>query len=475
MKSRAFSYIRFSLQRQIEGDSLRRQSRLARDWCDANSIPLVEDYRDLGVSGYRGKNAHEGSLKTFLDAIEDGRVYPGDYLLIESLDRMGRQQVNRAMALLLQVINAGVVVVTLGEDKREYREDSPNLMVDLIMSLISMSRAHEESSTKSSRNRAAWDEKRRESAKSGKPISGRCPSWLNLVGEEFQVIPEKARIVREIFRMSADNMTVNAITRDLNSRGVPSLRLGRPWSPSTVAYLLDSRSVLGEFTPQTRLKDGSRKKLAPIRNYFPQIVDDSLFLDAKRNRGRAPHNRGRFSRNAFRGMIRSKLGYPIQMKTSKLASGREYVYLRYGASDRGVESHMMWRYDEFLEDFLRLLKDHLESPVRRQDSADKEELKRQIVECEDRIDNLALAIANGYSETLEKAIRSQEDQVDQLKRELDDAEKGSAAIDITLDASDPVALGNAVKRVVDHIEMDIENKRWCAHLRSGEMISFSRS
>lgn len=174
-------------------------------------------------------------------------------------------------------------------------------------------------------------------------------------------------------------------------------------------------------------------------------------------------------------MIRSKLGYPIQMKTSKLASGREYVYLRYGASDRGVESHMMWRYDEFLEDFLRLLKDHLESPVRRQDSADKEELKRQIVECEDRIDNLALAIANGYSETLEKAIRSQEDQVDQLKRELDDAEKGSAAIDITLDASDPVALGNAVKRVVDHIEMDIENKRWCAHLRSGEMISFSRS
>ena len=342
MRSRAYSYIRFSLARQQEGDSLRRQTALAEKWCRENSATLVENYEDLGVSAFRGKNSDEGALKKFLHAVEDGTVRKGDYLLVESLDRVGRQQVNRAMALLLQIINAGIIVVTLGSDQREYREDSPDLMSDLIMSLVFMSRAHEESETKSRRNRAAWDEKRRRGVEERKPITGRCPSWLKLEGDRFEVVEEKASLVREIFEMSASGMTVGGIARDLNSRGISPLRHARAWHPSTVSWILDARAVLGEFRP----KSGNRE-LAVIADYFPQIVSEKLFAAGQRNRGRAIHNRGRRSPNVFRGVLFNPQGEPLQYK----ASGG-LAYLRNYKADMGVRSGRMWRYDEFLEDCL---------------------------------------------------------------------------------------------------------------------------
>ena len=71
---KAYSYIRFSSAEQAIGDSLRRQTEGAEQWCTERGITLDETLRDLGVSAYRGANRTEGALRSFLDLVERGEV-----------------------------------------------------------------------------------------------------------------------------------------------------------------------------------------------------------------------------------------------------------------------------------------------------------------------------------------------------------------------------------------------------------------
>ena len=74
--SRAFSYIRFSSQKQQKGESFRRQAGFAVEVCRENGWVLDESLtlNDLGVSAFRGANAKVGALAEFLEAIRIGRV-----------------------------------------------------------------------------------------------------------------------------------------------------------------------------------------------------------------------------------------------------------------------------------------------------------------------------------------------------------------------------------------------------------------
>ncbi|ENT7429658.1 recombinase family protein, partial [Shigella flexneri] len=48
---RAISYIRFSSERQLKGDSVRRQSKLVTDWLDKNPEFYLDSslsFKDLG-------------------------------------------------------------------------------------------------------------------------------------------------------------------------------------------------------------------------------------------------------------------------------------------------------------------------------------------------------------------------------------------------------------------------------------------
>src|SRR3954467_5373131 len=91
-----YSYVRFSSIKQAQGTGQKRQEDAAAAWCRARGLALVRDYQDLGISGFKGRNVTEGALAAFLRAIEAGIVPPGATLLVENLDRLSRQQVNKA-------------------------------------------------------------------------------------------------------------------------------------------------------------------------------------------------------------------------------------------------------------------------------------------------------------------------------------------------------------------------------------------
>eukprot|EP01133_Synstelium_polycarpum_P030636 gene30636-38124_t len=72
---------------------------------------------DLGVSAYRGTNVADGALGMFLQLAEAGDIPHGSFLLVETLDRLSRQTARRAVRVLESIVEAGVTVVTLDNEK----------------------------------------------------------------------------------------------------------------------------------------------------------------------------------------------------------------------------------------------------------------------------------------------------------------------------------------------------------------------
>src|SRR3954470_4641161 len=101
----AYSYIRFSSAKQAAGDSLRRQVEGTEKVCKRHGWTLDDslNLRDLGVSAFRGSNVREGALAAFLQAVKNRKVKPGSVLIVESLDRLSRNQVRPALQLFMGI------------------------------------------------------------------------------------------------------------------------------------------------------------------------------------------------------------------------------------------------------------------------------------------------------------------------------------------------------------------------------------
>ncbi|GAM68457.1 recombinase [Vibrio sp. JCM 19236] len=170
----AYSYRRFSSKAQEQGDSIRRQTELAEQYCLEHQLDLsTQTYEDLGVSAWTGSNAHEDAgLGQFLLACQQGKIPSGSVLLVESLDRLSRDKIKKAM-LQLMGITDHVDVVTL-IDNRRYTSEMD--LSDFIIAGATMQRANEESEVKSKRLSAVWEAKRRDPKNSKK--TRKCHSGL---------------------------------------------------------------------------------------------------------------------------------------------------------------------------------------------------------------------------------------------------------------------------------------------------------
>jgi Resolvase, N terminal domain len=121
----AISYSRFSTAIQAAGDSLRRQLKLSDDYAKKHNLRINRTLTDKGISGFRGANLQQGALGAFIKAIDMKKVKPGSVLLVESLDRLSRNQVTEQLSLFLIILNAGIEIVTL-VDERSYTRESIN-------------------------------------------------------------------------------------------------------------------------------------------------------------------------------------------------------------------------------------------------------------------------------------------------------------------------------------------------------------
>jgi DNA invertase Pin-like site-specific DNA recombinase len=292
-----WSYLRWSTPPQEWGHSERRQIEPGMAWAARKGIEFIDDYRDAGVSAWTGKNLTKGALGRFLADIGSDDPYlpqPGDYLGVESLDRLSRNEhIFDAAEVLNTLWKKGITLVLLGmndlEVNREVLRDQPGLEH---MLLAELRRGSSESSWKSQRVREAKENRRKRGRETGKPITGHsCPAWLVYVADrdEYELHPDNARLVRQIFEWAKAGKGGGWIAARLNNAGVKPFRKIGPrmkrrieagnepkWHPEPIRQLLNNRAAVGYVQPCKRV-DGKRVPDGPEEKIYPAVIDPALF------------------------------------------------------------------------------------------------------------------------------------------------------------------------------------------------------
>ncbi|QCJ00068.1 recombinase family protein [Agrobacterium larrymoorei] len=341
MKPKAYSYVRMSTDVQLKGDSLRRQTEESKRYCEENGLELVEDFKlqDIGVSAYRGKNVTQGELGRFLSLAENGMIPEGSFLIVESLDRISREKPQTAVALFLQILESGVDIVTL-TDRRVYKSGSADV-ADILLSVVIMARAYEESRTKGLRVGAAWENKRNNIRET--KLTQVAPAWLSLSEDRrtFNAIPERVAVLQAIFNNADNGKGSYQIARKLNLDKIPTFAPSKGWHESYVSKLLTNRAVLGEFQPHRYIEGKRTPAGEPITDYFPAVVSLDQFerIQAGRavRKNRGSGRKGRNNVNLFSGVATCGYCNGRMMILDKGSGPKGGIYIRCENARRGNE------------------------------------------------------------------------------------------------------------------------------------------
>lgn len=364
-KPQAYSYIRWSSDAQTSGDSLRRQQDASARYAEQHGLELVTDFAltDAGVSAFRGKHAKEGALKSFLDAVTDGRIPQGSYLLVEALDRLSRQDVWTAFAQLSAIVNAGINVVTIADGRTYSKEAAANNFADLIIAISVMIRANDESLRKSERVGAAWKQKKANA--SARKLTVMCPNWMYLNSNRTEFVLHDAHVetIRRIFNDAIGGKGVQVITKELNQQQVATYGRSEHWAESTVKKVLHSRAVIGEYQPHKKI-DGKRiPEGDPVKDYYPRIISEETFNLAQaairsRKLGVSGGRKGQAVTNLFTGLC--KCGYcggtMRYLDKGPEPKGGKYLVCVNSQNGRGCVNKT-WSYPKFETVFLTFVRD----------------------------------------------------------------------------------------------------------------------
>ena len=297
--NKAISYIRFSDPSQAKGDSYRRQLAATQAYCKENNLKLMSEseymFFDKGISAFSGKLRDDTTeLSRFLALVEKGDIPSGTTLIVESLDRLSREHVRKALVQFLELLGAGINIHTL-QSRKTYTHDSNDDM-DLFGSILEMSRSHRESLWKSDRILESWQEKQ-EQARKGVPMGKTRPAWLDVLyangstekpaddpkAKPVRFIRNEANIatIKKIFQWTLDGYGRNAVARMLNEAGIPAFRTKEGWGASTIHQILNNEAVLGLYQPYTKGNDGKRVPRGKAFMFYPPIIDQETFERAK--------------------------------------------------------------------------------------------------------------------------------------------------------------------------------------------------
>lgn len=358
----AYSYVRMSTNIQLKGDSLRRQKDASQRYAELNNLKLIDDFKleDIGVSAFTGANVETGCLGVFLEHVKTNKIPKGSFLLVESLDRLSRQDLLESVPLFLSIIRAGINIVTL-IDQRLYPAGEAKFE-ELLFSIITLSRAHEESKTKSMRVSAAWNNKR--ANLDTQKLTKICPAWLELSEDRksYKVVLNHDQTIKLIFSEADAGHGSFSIASKLNREGIPTLGKSNGWHQSYVSKILANRAVIGEFQPHRYVNGEPVASGEPISNYFPVLVSEDQFLRVQAGRRSrqviGAGRKGPENRNLFTHIAKCEYcGSPMRF-VNKGSGPKGGYYLKctnavrkFGCVTTG------WKYADFETSFLYFVKE----------------------------------------------------------------------------------------------------------------------
>jgi DNA invertase Pin-like site-specific DNA recombinase len=342
-KQIAYSYVRFSTAKQELGDSLRRQVEMAERYCEKHGLELHPvSYRDLGVPAFKRKNVERGALVAFIDAVKMGKIAKGSYLVVEQFDRLSHADIDIAVKLLLDLVHSGIMLVTL-VDEKVWDKESIKDIGNLILAIVFMSRANNESAVKAQRLSQVWNQKKQQAGQAGtRIVTSECPRWLRANDDKtgFIVLDDRVESIRRVFVMRIGGYGSVAIVNRANKEKWPVPGSGDSWHTSLVGRLLHNRALLGEYQPHKLDEDGRRVPIgAPVLGYFPAVLDEQTFLRAHaaaERRGQLPGRRDLSLKNWLQGLLKCSCGQSMVRKNKQSTKQPDYARYYCSARHRGL-------------------------------------------------------------------------------------------------------------------------------------------
>ena len=248
-----------------EQKSVTRQIEHAREYAESKGWMVDEDsvFIDDGISGAEF-STRPGYVRLMNAAAAKPR--PTFHALIMSeLSRLGREQIETAMALK-QLSTAGVRCFGYLDDRELLMESAID---KFLLSAVSFGAELER---EKGRQRARDTSRRK--AKAGHVTGGACFGYRNVEirgtdGSRSHVMreiePTEADVIRLIFQLSAAGHGVKAIAKILNAEGAPSPRAqcgrSQTWAPTSVRAALYRPLYRGEIVwGQTAKRDSWGRK-----------------------------------------------------------------------------------------------------------------------------------------------------------------------------------------------------------------------
>lgn len=211
----AISYARFSSGPQARGSSEDRQRDMFFRWLDAHPKFSESELSaiDRGKSAY--KSLHVGAdtaLAKIIKAIEEKRVSAGDVLVIETFDRISREEMLVAFDRVKIILMAGIVIITLEDNQYYTRENVNGSAMYVLVSKIQAS--YEYSKRLSARVKGGWakNERKIKSDGVGSAKAANRPIWISSDGS---LHPEKSEMVRYAISLYKSGNGIRAIMQEL--------------------------------------------------------------------------------------------------------------------------------------------------------------------------------------------------------------------------------------------------------------------
>jgi Recombinase len=181
-----------------------------------------------------------------------------------------------------------------------------------------------------------------------------CPAWLKLSDDRtsFISLPDRAKIVRQIFEASIAGLGGYTIAKLLNAKNVPVFGPSPKWDQSTIHNMLRNRATIGEHQPKQYRNRREYPVGDPIPKYYPAAIEESLFQAAqharRKNLASGRGRKGRFITNLFAGIPTCfYCGSPVRFHSNGKAKSLICAMVLEG---RGCY-RMAWSYRNFENSF----------------------------------------------------------------------------------------------------------------------------
>lgn len=258
----AVIYARYSSHNQRDV-SIEQQVNACRKYAKDHDLDVIRVYDDHAMTGTNDNRPQ------FQRMIRDSASGAFDYVIVYTLDRFSRDRYDSAIHKHTLKEN-GVKVLSAMENI----QDNPT---GVLMESVLEGFAEYYSKELAQKIRRGIMNNAEKCM-----VIGPLPlGYKKGADGRFEIIPEEAQIVQEIFERVSNGEAFVNIFRDLNGRGVTTKR-GLPWDRNSLSKLIHSEKYIGVYQ-YSDLR---------IENGIPPIIDKDLFDRVQERCRTKPHARG---------------------------------------------------------------------------------------------------------------------------------------------------------------------------------------